>query len=685
MYKSSANKQFSSTSGSRTLSFAWILLVAFFSVFLLANCDQQVLTEPTTYGEIIVDSPEVYRRERLVNDRFRQQAWLLKQLGEADDISFGVQVNTRQMSKDQAELEVTTAVGPVPTGSEQPSQEANSVGTSSPAATQPTSPSLSPTSVTPIEEFRDYLAYLEEVRNEIIETQLDDRHDLGGNTLYRLKFDTTIIPGDNTSAWAKIDIGLSHTFGEQEQEAAWESLYRDWVDVIRRDLRQEFRELLFKYQADQLTLKESVQLYAAGRKLLLRSGDAAITIAASVPDGEYTQEKFITILDLLRQQYQLPSNTDSVEEIIAKIIIDSVLTSAGEFTGLHHYIHVDSDRSKSSGAERIIVTATDDGREQFKKSLHGYSNAYAYVVTPKESVLRLNRASALQLESAFRAHLGLTQVAGNLQAGGGFSRKTQSLANLLERRPVVVGFSRPSNASSARFGWLIGPRPVSGSDGAFRFRHLPVQNALTAVVSVPAWWRRAKVKIDTTWLDKNGNSVPKETIIGNNKSGTSADKFSFEVRLPGDLATITSLLTANLEIGPKIATHLMTKKEIAVVAGQSARILIPGPNLWRSTVVTLGAQAAERITVLPDMEGIIAEFTKIDYPADWLDRRKPYENAALTVWTSEGVARLDKAVYIYDQNTSHSDSQPLESRRDFFPEPSDEFPASNTTETSFED
>ena len=38
------------------------------------------------------------------------------------------------------------------------------------------------------------LAYREEVRSEIMETRLDDRHDILGNTLFRLKFDATILP-----------------------------------------------------------------------------------------------------------------------------------------------------------------------------------------------------------------------------------------------------------------------------------------------------------------------------------------------------------------------------------------------------------------------------------------------------------------------------------------------------------
>ena len=39
-------------------------------------------------------------------------------------------------------------------------------------------------------------------------TQLDDRHDLAGNTLYRFDFDATIAPGNNTRASALITIAV---------------------------------------------------------------------------------------------------------------------------------------------------------------------------------------------------------------------------------------------------------------------------------------------------------------------------------------------------------------------------------------------------------------------------------------------------------------------------------------------
>jgi hypothetical protein len=45
-----------------------------------AGCANRNFSPGTTKGVIVVDSPEVFTRERIVNDRRLQEAWLKKQL-----------------------------------------------------------------------------------------------------------------------------------------------------------------------------------------------------------------------------------------------------------------------------------------------------------------------------------------------------------------------------------------------------------------------------------------------------------------------------------------------------------------------------------------------------------------------------------------------------------------------------
>ena len=58
--------------------------------------------------------------------------------------------------------------------------------------------------------FRAKNAYREEVRSEITQTELDDRHDIDGNTIFRLTFDASIIAGTRKDFVAAIGVRLKH-------------------------------------------------------------------------------------------------------------------------------------------------------------------------------------------------------------------------------------------------------------------------------------------------------------------------------------------------------------------------------------------------------------------------------------------------------------------------------------------
>jgi hypothetical protein len=75
--------------------------------------------------------------------------------------------------------------------------------------------------------------------------------------------------------------------------------------------------------------------------------------------------------------------------------------------------------------------------------------------------------------------------------------------------------------------------------------------------------------------------------------------------------------------------------DYVLAACQPATIVIPGIRLWRSTRVTLGSQRADRIEVLPNMEGIIAYFDEVLLPR--VDTGRSEGNVPLRVWTSEGM------------------------------------------------
>lgn len=130
---------------------------------------------PSTNGVIHIGSPQIYTRERLVNDRFRERAWLEDQLKKIES----------------QEARVSAAVS---------SRTAFATGGEAPDIAEPgATPSIQPDAG---------FSYLRNtratIREALIENELDDRHDLGSNSLYQFNFGAAIVPGTRTRRVAKI-------------------------------------------------------------------------------------------------------------------------------------------------------------------------------------------------------------------------------------------------------------------------------------------------------------------------------------------------------------------------------------------------------------------------------------------------------------------------------------------------
>lgn len=131
-----------------------------------------------TDGRIFVESPEVYTRERLVNDRYEQAFWLEQQLEKLDQ--------STNFTTARREMALQLAFDP---------------------ATQAKISELPELSALPFEhEYQIRSALRARIRQALLENQLDDRHDLTGNSVYGLKFDTSVIPGSNTRKRAYVRV-----------------------------------------------------------------------------------------------------------------------------------------------------------------------------------------------------------------------------------------------------------------------------------------------------------------------------------------------------------------------------------------------------------------------------------------------------------------------------------------------
>jgi hypothetical protein len=293
---------------------------------------------------------------------------------------------------------------------------------------------------------------------------------------------------------------------------------------------------------------------------------------------------------------------------------------------------------------------------------------FSYAVTPTQMVQRIGSedATRMSLEAALRA---ATQA-----SGADFDAKLRSLYDFDERievrhrHPIVVGFGAPHQEEPTDqenpqtvFGWVVRPRFAPRMNGQEEsVRHVTQHYPLSAVVSVPSWWRGLKLTVRTAWIDSDDDWLDfTETRDEDKFSETREEdgcgteqidrnqtcRFHF-VQVPGSVKEISHKLKYEVRKEPYLASNAEPTALFQQVlqVGKPGEIILQGGRLWRSTVVTVGQQRADRIVVLPDMNGVIAEFTCV---------RPPQNGEAeqfVTVWTSEGSTRAPLRVRV-DSNS----------------------------------
>lgn len=316
---------------------------------------------------------------------------------------------------------------------------------------------------------------------------------------------------------------------------------------------------------------------------------------------------------------------------------------------------------KGCGIGRCLFKLSDDYSKgfEFLKKLEKFNRVFTYAVSPKEKAQRVSKIEQQQKNNRYLLSLHATspKVINNAEAAL-LTKLTQNSTrqlNHIQRRPKVIGFSSSNQESDtdvtniARFGWAVGPSYLiseQGKNGGISFEQKPIHDSFAAIVSIPSWWTKVKVKIETCWLPKSGSAIAigdtDEICMGNE---TIKEK-GLAIHLPATADEIGRKLGFVIRRVPYIDGTYIDGRERENLGefhvGQAdATLLIQGKELWRSTAVTLGSQKADIISVLPDMNGIIATFNRIAAP-DNLSMAYEHEtggcavDARLIVWTSEG-------------------------------------------------
>src|SRR5262249_36866343 len=201
----------------RAQSIIWSVAVLLFvsaALFVYYGSDLSDMFAPRNDGHIIVNSPSIYTRQRLVNDRLEHSAWLKDQL----------KVTLEQLKQFQAINEVRSEI------LSRILKAKLSASTTSEGNTEKSVADLKPSGLieqTTVDAFHAMNSYREEVRSEMMQTLLDDRHDIQGNTIYRLAFQTSVLSGLRERDLALITVKLIHDPSKFSSDYA--DVYNDWM------------------------------------------------------------------------------------------------------------------------------------------------------------------------------------------------------------------------------------------------------------------------------------------------------------------------------------------------------------------------------------------------------------------------------------------------------------------------
>jgi len=721
--------------------------------FGLVACEgAQIINQPgTTKGVITINSGQVVTRERLLNDRNREVSFLETKLEETASITgFGYQgaADFRSFDAQFFNLRAATDVkkgtierpgtaeeqGVTKLKDSQDKPVASKIFDANAPLLPKGTPATNVAEASHNDVFRDLLAYREEIRSQILETQLDDRHDLRGNTLYRLQFSPTVLPGANTGSWAVLKLRLaSHEIDK--------FLYERWVRYMERVTNDEVFNLTIAANNKSLTISEMREVLDAADKFLTGcniklhrpSGQKAQTKPystrkawARLPDNEAAQRQLVMLIDVAAHRYlecigevpgdnSQPSRTQ-IDSARNGLIAEYVHTRLNrEFSELlQTYGGTDcisgvcplkfaappdlmqpefKELDKDGSIAQAVIRAKDkfNGELQFKIG-KWRERVFVYAVTPKEMVQRISDVAARRQASQMGLSLNALVGAVGLDSAYDKIRDSQLLLHAVRRQPLIVGFADRRNVvkkiddknksinpikpfepeSRVEFGWIIGPafkleEDTKGLFGStkvrYSFRQVNRQNALSAVISLPAWFTRVKFEVIGCWraaevdgLDDCGDlsSVIDRFASQDVKAFNDledGDSFTplvteIPVDLPGDIAAVTSFLVPGARHGDpeRGRTPKVFQSEVIanLTVNRKGRIVIPGVNLWRNATVTVGNQKSDRIIVMPDMQGIIAEFNQVLPPPGWPDAQGS-DQQPVVVWTSTGRMRAGLA------------------------------------------
>ncbi len=251
-----------------------------------------------------------------------------------------------------------------------------------------------------------------------------------------------------------------------------------------------------------------------------------------------------------------------------------------------------------------------------------------------------------------------------LQSGGDHTdleKKWSALEEEMDKEMNILDDNELN--TKTRFGWVIQPRLTADTtwSGNPVFRQLPGHYSLSAVISIPSWWRSVKLQVNKCWLTEPKLGATISSLCDNHSSKSP----TFSVKVPANVHEINQKLKFAVLKSPSLTPdnyddHHHQKIEV----GRKGAILLEGLRLWRSTVVLLDNQKADSIEVLPDMKAVMATFQcvrppagdpEVAYPSEKKEDKQTDVNASSTNNTAkQSNERKKSADDVSSKNSKHT-------------------------------
>ena len=303
-----------------------------------------------------------------------------------------------------------------------------------------------------------------------------------------------------------------------------------------------------------------------------------------------------------------------------------------------------------SAARKYVEDPVDRAEVYFACTLRHWvdtkrSPLTVYGVSPRagegDDLLR----STSRVEEQDRVRLALADR-GPAQAQVSGDQVASRLRDNVLDNPSVIGFSNLPDETTASdeenyddtaiFGWAI--RPQELPTGGYSASH----HRLSAVVSLPSWWKRVEFLVHGCWVttavaQRAGADVmtnPKALCVQEEegeawwrfrsraaqRAGGPVLERRFEIKLPRRVEEVTARFNFDFIKAPYYYQEFDEQVQrrpgiLTLEAGRSGQLALAGERLWRGTVVTVNNQTADRIVVLPDMKGVVAQFDCVNPPA----------------------------------------------------------------------